>query len=735
MSLPTASTAEVTSSNESNTTSKQTYDPFVPIAESTVLGYETAEKRFNEFAKECEYPKLADLTKEQMLGEIAGKPDLKMILRQYCTFILKYIQKDGTHIMPGTQKQYLSGVMNAIKRKHADLKILQPWSVQWYTDIYGALKIRGKVEAICRGDSIGERTEGIHRELLIDIAEALLKRNTSESIQGRAVLVMLYHAVGRGGEVSTSNWNTALWEMCRGGRFYLDWGETKGAKHSFLDFFPDAEDCPICMIHSLAAYLITSPGTVKSSTVDPSGPSWIFPTFVNMADGGAASKASRILKSLVEEVEGLTSGHTAHGLRAGAADDMLLNKLCNVIGAIFRGNWDFTGECVLFRYLFGKLFTSQAGKVLAGYENPDQEVAYPDLSILFESAEQIQLLENLATAIFSVDLLHEKALKPFRNAMLASLLMYHDSLRAKYGREHLIVQTLEAAATRLNITTATLRDWGKKIEQKLREKNSVGAKVAGSAEERAAIEIRGLRKENIALNTRLATMEDYLKKMMNVQDRMSDSLEKLARNVSRKRRRADSLGDDSELDVSDGDNDAAPKEGDAAVAVNSLNAMMKRATQTHDWKLAKGTATRMQVSKLITLVTVHRLRLDDPTPFGPAVPKSEKNKCKTVYEHALQCGRNSSSPEIVKAVGAVLTKAPSDPASTAYGAWQSAVNKAVVTLERNQLSVLATAIMETEAWKNGKKGETVPELSCGVGALYNKICEVRKISDAAASAP
>ena len=187
-------------------------------------------------------------------------------------------------------------------------------TLQWYTDIYGALKIRGKVEAICRGDSIGERIEGIHRELLIDIAEALLKRNTSESIQGRAVLVMLYHAVGRGGEVSTSNWNTALWELCRGGRFYLDWGETKGAKHSFLDFFPDAACFPICMIHSLASYLITSPGTVKSSTVDPSGPSWIFPTFVHMAGGGAAAKASRILKSLVEEVEGLTSGHTAHGL-------------------------------------------------------------------------------------------------------------------------------------------------------------------------------------------------------------------------------------------------------------------------------------------------------------------------------------------------------------------------------------------------------------------------------------
>jgi hypothetical protein len=53
-----------------------------------------------------------------------------------------------------------------------------------------------------------------------------------------------------------------------------------------------------------------------------------FYSFVDMADGGAASKASCILKNLVDEVEGLIPDHMAHGLRAGAADGMLLNKLC-----------------------------------------------------------------------------------------------------------------------------------------------------------------------------------------------------------------------------------------------------------------------------------------------------------------------------------------------------------------------------------------------------------------------
>jgi hypothetical protein len=102
-----------------------------------------------------------------------------------------------------------------------------------------------------------------------------------------------------------------------------------------------------------------------------------FYSFVDMADGGAASKASCILKNLVDEVEGLIPGHMAHGLCAGAADGMLLNKLCTVVGAIFWGNWDFTDDCVLFHYFFGKMFTAWAGKVLAGYRNPNQDVAYP----------------------------------------------------------------------------------------------------------------------------------------------------------------------------------------------------------------------------------------------------------------------------------------------------------------------------------------------------------------------
>jgi hypothetical protein len=64
--------------------------------------------------------------------------------------------------------------------------------------------------------------------------------------------------------------------------------------------------------------------------------------------------------------------------------------------------------------LIWKVVYILAGKVLAGYENPDQDVAYPDLSVIFDSAESSQLLSNMMViSLFSIDLLHSKELKPF----------------------------------------------------------------------------------------------------------------------------------------------------------------------------------------------------------------------------------------------------------------------------------------------------------------------------------
>jgi uncharacterized protein YihD (DUF1040 family) len=716
------------------TSKKAASKPFAPmqmVADSTDSGYTTAVKRFNEFAALHQYPRLEDLTKEQMLGNVANIPGLQRMLSEFCSFILKYKKDEaGTeHIMPGTQKQYLSGTMNAIKRKHPDLDILKPWNVQWYTDLYGALKVRGIVAAIKRGESIGEKTEGIHRELLMDLTKCLLKNNTCDAIEARAVLVMLYHAVGRGGEVSTSNWDTAIWEKREGGRFYLDWGEVKVAKHSVLDFFPDADNNHlICMIHSLAAYLVTSPGKVKSSTVTDA-PAWIFPSFVDMADGGATSKASRILKNMVDDVDGLHEGHTVHGLRAGAADDMLLNKDCNIIGAIFRGNWDFTGDCVLFRYLYGKLFTSQAGKVLAGYKNPDQAVAYPDLSVIINE-DNADLINNFAISLFSVDLLHKGPLKPFRNAMLAALLMHHHDITAEYGRDHVIVQALNSSATHLLIRTADLYQWGRKIKNDVERKNNLNYNETGSAAERTEADIRQVREQNAQLHKKLDSTHDLVKKLVSVVEDLGKQIDTLRGS----KRRHDDI-DTADRDCAD---DVAARKPAAATGitgkvgkvVDAMTRMMQAQKQQHQFSFTSLTLLGLKVADLIVIVAKHRLNLADKEPFGDLTGKQSKNKAKTVFDHALKEAA-SGSPDLQQAALTIKQKCRHEPTSKEYGVWLESLRQAATTIAENQLRVIAEAYKNSNAWKVNcqKKGgaleanamDPIGEIKLAIGSIYAKI--------------
>jgi len=144
-------------------------------SDSTEDGYVTAVKRHDQFADQCGYPKFDDLTVQHIEGKVEGVPGIQEYLSEFSTFILQYKISDK-HVKPGTQKQYLSGLYNATKRKFPKLDVFKPWNEEWHNDLCNALKVRGVVEAIKRGESIGERTEGIHRDLLIEIADALLKK-------------------------------------------------------------------------------------------------------------------------------------------------------------------------------------------------------------------------------------------------------------------------------------------------------------------------------------------------------------------------------------------------------------------------------------------------------------------------------------------------------------------------------------------------------------------------------
>lgn len=189
---------------------------------------------------------------------------------------------------------------------------------------------------IRRGDRIKDKTLGIRRDLLIQICDELLKKGDTLCYRDRAVMLCLYHAIGRGGEVSTLNFQMMNWDE-NDDILWTGWHEAKTSQENEISYHPDRLSYKVDVIHALACYIVTQGGRLNSG--DPETKDWLFPEFYNLASGGASSKATRVLKSLVDKIPNLLAEHASHGLRAGPSDDLAMNELVDVISMICRGNW------------------------------------------------------------------------------------------------------------------------------------------------------------------------------------------------------------------------------------------------------------------------------------------------------------------------------------------------------------------------------------------------------------
>ena len=194
----------------------------------------------------------------------------------------------------------------------------------------------------------------------------------------RAILNVLRQAVGRGGEVSVSTWDDMFWDDTNHCLF-ADWREVKTGHENPMMYVCDADSWLLDVYHSWACMLISNSGVFFSQKQNPeaTNDNWMFPAFSDMADGGASKKATRIFRSILGEVNGLLTVHTSHGIRVGATDDMAFNITTSIVDAIYRGGWDFTGDCTMFTYMTKKLHNLRGGKALAGWRDCAQDVSAP----------------------------------------------------------------------------------------------------------------------------------------------------------------------------------------------------------------------------------------------------------------------------------------------------------------------------------------------------------------------
>jgi hypothetical protein len=156
--------------------------------------------------------------------------------------------------------------------------------------------------------------------------------------------------------------------------------------------------------------------------------------------------------------------------------------------------------------------------VLAGYEHPEQDVAHPSLECL--SNDDKVSLEHITQAMFTENF-HQPQLKPFRNCIVASFLMYYEDFVSKYGQEHSIVRKFEEQCRYYDVSPARIVRMGRLIAVDVRFKNAANvhrviAKKSDNGQAAAAqvSRLEALEKENAALKSKLDDMTALMERLL-----------------------------------------------------------------------------------------------------------------------------------------------------------------------------------------------------------------------------
>lgn len=356
------------------------------FADSTIENRRYAKGKWNDFAQKQGYPALDRITRDQVQALKPGTdiPVIRDWMAEYCAYLLQLKKNDREFYSVGTLRQYLSGVHTHLSDKYKTLLVLHKDKSEgkWYCDLYNNFQTRSSVNAIKRGDLV----EGIDKGLRLDLLETLIDAwnhdGTAAAMEIIAAVSLLYQGIGRGGEINNLFFKHLTW---------IDgmtsvWSQKKTVKQDRLSFYPAYHSPLACPYHSLAAYLITHTGAIATAQIE--GNDQLFPSLLSSKN--ETSAASWLTKELKKKgaMVGQPGLHSQM-IRHGATDDAMLNQngrhfASVILGTIYRGGWDFAGDCEMMNYLFRDIFSDEAGKALARYPNACMDVAYPSLRPLFD---------------------------------------------------------------------------------------------------------------------------------------------------------------------------------------------------------------------------------------------------------------------------------------------------------------------------------------------------------------
>ncbi|EJK44324.1 hypothetical protein THAOC_37144, partial [Thalassiosira oceanica] len=343
------------------------------------------------------YKKFDELTVEDVIGDELqpgvpadpNSPEIMGVMGEFANFLLVRTKPGGDPYAPLTSAQYFSSFKTVLFKKFKGLAYRSS-TPEWYEQLYRGLRMKATVECIKRGGRVTKKAVGMSTEALKSTALFLLKQdNKSLGYEDRAILVTLYHAVGRGGEVDSSTWESAQYDTDRS-MLVFDWGESKNGVQYAMTMHPqnpgEKNDGWLTdWNHAMAGHILQN------------GISYLFPAYTGMAPGGAATKVSKIIKKARDGgVDGIPEEMASHGLRVTGTDVMIA----------------------------------------------------PSLDAIIDS-NNAQMIENFCNELFQPTAIHallNNQLKHFRNTMAATLLMYYRETKAALGHNCPLIRAIHGAA-------------------------------------------------------------------------------------------------------------------------------------------------------------------------------------------------------------------------------------------------------------------------------------------------
>lgn len=363
---------------------------------STQNNHNTALSCWNNlFSPRAGCPTVEHLTPQYMTARNSAddeRPKIHVLFRQYGQFVLNLKKNATEYYKFGAIKQRVCGVHTYLFQKFPSCNVLNkdhPCG-QWYSTAFHNLMRTHSANVWKRGGSIKQQNKGMREDDVGAMVDELATTGTAESIRLISMALLLYYFCGRAGELGLVTLHSCCW---LNGEFFYTLPNPKTGGEQQLDIYPHYSNPLLDHFYWIATYMICHTCDFAGRNADGA---WLFPTLRQYYEGNDSARKNKVSQAITNLLDRLLSDTfkgksacTSHTFRHGATDDMILNQSgrdnCAVlIGAIYRGGWDFSRDCEIFNYLFKRLFITQSGKAIAGYPNARMSVAMPTLQPILD---------------------------------------------------------------------------------------------------------------------------------------------------------------------------------------------------------------------------------------------------------------------------------------------------------------------------------------------------------------